>query len=314
MKFDIKESITIDAPLIRVRELIEDFNQWNAWSPWTVLEPSCKVTVLGKPKQPGHSMSWDGKLIGTGQNTLVAIQDEQLNYQLEFLKPFKSKADVSFVFEEQSESSNTLSQTKVTWSMISSMPFFMFFMVKTMKNVVSMDYLRGLKMLKAIAEKNSLHCETIDQGVVDYQGFSYVGIQRSVAIKDMSSLMQEDFAKIINDVVIDGQKGARHWVTIYPKFNFKTMQATYIAAISDEDAKDLQLDSSYISGHIKNSKALQIDHNGTYDLLGNAWSMGYMIIRGREHKSSGYPFEQYWNSPVEVPPEELKTSIYFPVK
>ena len=92
------------------------------------------------------------------------------------------------------------------------------------------------------------------------------------------------------------------------------MMATYIAAISDEDIQEVDLDSDYIKGSINSGKCLEINHDGSYEFLGNAWSMGMMVSRAKKMKVRGHPYEQYWNSPMEVKPEELKTNIYIPVK
>ncbi len=308
MKFDVAKSTTIDAPLTKVRELVEDFNHWNSWSPWTIVEPECAVTVEGQPKESGHAMSWDGEIIGSGKNTLRDYDTHKLHYDLEFFKPWKSQAKVSFVFEELGE------QTKVTWIMNSSMPFFMFFMIKMMQNWIGMDYDRGLRMLKEIAEKGSVDCNTSNNGIVEYQGFSYIGIERTIPIADMPATMQKDFEQLVKDIVEDGQKGAKHWVCIYPKFDMKNMVATYIAAVSDEDLADLNLGSVYVKGKIDDARMLEIKHDGSYEFLGNAWSMGMMNVRAKKLRAKGFPFEQYWNSPMEVAPEELKTSIYFPLK
>jgi effector-binding domain-containing protein len=308
MKFDVEKTITIDAPLSKVRELVENFQHWNSWSPWTVLEPDCRVQVEGAPKELGHSLTWEGDIIGVGKNTLSRYGDKRLDYDLEFFKPWKSKASVAFVFEEQGD------KTKVRWNMESSMPFFMFFMVKMMKNLVGSDYERGLKMLKAVAETGSVNCETKNCGTVDYEGFSYVGIERTLPIDEMPAAMETDMRKIVDDIVIKGGRRARHWVSIYPKFDMKNMQATYISAISDEDLSDFELGPEYVRGTIKSSQALEIQHDGAYEFIGNAWSMGMMTMRAKKMKGGGHPFEQYWNSPMEVPPEELKTSIYFPTK
>lgn len=308
MKFDVQKSTTIDAPLAKVRALVEDFNQWNSWSPWTIVEPDCSVTVSGNPGEIGHSMSWDGAIIGSGKNTLSSSKEHQFHYDLAFFKPWKSQAKVNFLFEESD------GQTKVTWTMNSSMPFFMFFMIKTMKNWIGMDYDRGLRMLKEMAEKGEVNCKTVNQGTVAYEGFSYIGLERTVAVADMPATMAKDFEKLVNDIVVVGQKGAKHWVCIYPKFDMKTMQATYIAAVSDEDLSSLSLGPEYITGKINDASALEIKHDGAYDFIGNAWSMGMMYMRAKKLKGKGFPFEQYWNSPMEVAAEELKTSIYFPLK
>ena len=308
MKFDVQKSTLINAPIADVHNLVADFNHWNSWSPWTIVEPECQVTVDGTAKESGHSMSWDGEIIGSGKNTLLTNAGNRLEYDLEFFKPWKSQAKVRFEFE------NVDNQTKVTWVMDSSMPFFMFFMVKTMKNWIGMDYDRGLRMLKEIAEKGRVDCKTTNNGIVDHKGFSYVGLKRTVPINEMPEAMKADFTKIVNDIVINGQKGAQHRVCIYPKFDMKNMSATYIAAVSDEDVADLELDDSYIRGSLADSKSLEIKHDGSYEFLGNAWSMGMMFMQAKKHKGNGDPFEQYWNSPMEEAPEDLKTSIFFPIK
>lgn len=308
MKLDIQKSTLINAPIEQVRQLVSDFSQWNSWSPWIVLEPTCSVSVTGTPNSSGHTMSWEGDIIGSGQNVLTAADGTLFEYDLAFFKPWKSKAKVSFLIEESAD------KTKVTWAMNSSLPFFLFFMLKSMKNWIGMDYERGLKMLKAQAETGQINATTTNAGIDEYKGFSYIGIQRTVAVTDMADAMAQDFKKIVDDIVIKANKGAQHWVCIYQKFDMKKMQATYIAAVSDEDISLAELDDNYVKGEISNSKALEIKHHGAYDFLGNGWSMGMMYMQAKKLKGGNPPFEQYWNSPLEEKPEDLKTSIYFPLK
>ena len=308
MKFDVQKSITIDAPMAKVRELVEDFNHWNSWSPWTIVEPGCPIEIHGEPNQPGHSMSWNGQIIGSGNNTIASFDENHIYYNLEFLKPWKSKATVNFLFEQIEN------QVKVTWSMDSSMPFFMFFMIKTMKNWIGMDYERGLRMLKEVAEQGRVNCETTNNGIVEYQGFSYVGIEKTMAIADMPEAMKKDFEQLEQHIVVNAKKEAKHWVCIYPKFDMKTMVGTYIVAASDENLAELNFDASYVKGNIESSKMLEIKHDGAYDFLGNAWSMGMMFMQAKKLKAKRFPFEEYWNHPKDVTPEALKTSVFFPLK
>ena len=164
-----------------------------------------------------------------------------------------------------------------------------------------------------MAEKGKVNCETKNNGYIDYDGFSYVGIQKTVPFSKMAEQMKKDFAKIIDAVIVQRNKGARHWICLYPKFDLKTLQVTYIAAISDEDVKNEDLGSEFVKGSIASGKMLEIQHDGSYDFIGNAWSMGMMCMQAEKKKTAGDPFEQYWNSPYDVSPEELKSSIYFPV-
>ena len=308
MKYYLERSINIDADLEVIKALVEDFNQWNSWSPWTIIEPDCTVKVEGDRGEIGHSMSWEGEIIGSGTNTLIEKNENELLYDLQFIKPFKSKALTGFTFESVDE------EVKVTWSMDSSLPFFLFFMIKQIKALIGMDYDRGLRMLKEIAEKGKVSAETINNGVVEIKGFSYIGIKRTVKVNEIGKYMQQDFDQLIGDIVVKRGKSALNWVSVYPEMNMKENTMTYIAAVSDEVLKDEELGSQYVRGEIKSGQALEIKHNGPYDFIGNAWSMGMMFLRAKKIKQSGYPFEQYWNSPKEVEANELKSSVFFPLK
>ena len=308
MKVHVQRSVHIDAPKDTVRPLIQNFNHWNSWSPWTVAEPDCPVTIEGDPETPGHSMSWDGDIIGAGKNVLLEHNEQGLTYDLFFLKPFKSKAKTGFQIQANNGG------TDVTWTMDSSMPFFMFFMVPMMKAMIGMDYDRGLRMLKEVAEEGHVNASTNNKGIGDLTGFSYVGIQRTVPMNQMSEAMEKDFSTLTEDLVHKHDIVPDQWVSLYPKMDVKKMQMTYIAAISDEKLGDVSLPANYVQGEVKSGKALEIKHDGPYDFIGNAWSMGMMYLRAKKIKHKGVPFEKYWNHPKEVPAEDLQTSIYFPLK
>ncbi len=308
MQYHVERSTTINADLAKVRELIADFSHWNSWSPWTIVEPDCKMDLSGKAGEAGHKMAWDGKVIGSGTNTLVAADEQHLSYELAFFKPFKSEAKSAFALAKDGDG------TKVTWTLDSSMPWFLFFMVDMMRVMIGMDYDRGLRMIKEIAEHGEVKAKTEAKGVVDFDGFSYVGIKRTAKIGETGPAMKQDYERIIKDVIVDNGKKARHWAALYPKFNAKAGTMTYIAAISDEDLEGVDLGADYVRGEVKTGKMFQVFHHGAYDFLGNAWSMGMMHVRAGKHKKRGIPFEYYHNSPLETAPEDLETSIYFPVK
>ncbi len=232
MKYYLERSTHIKASKDVVKALVEDFARWQSWSPWTIVEPDCEVVIEGEKGEIDHTMSWDGEIIGSGTNTLIEKSESELLYDLRFIKPYKSKAKTGFKFEETNEG------TKVTWSMDSSIPFFLFFMIKPMKAWIGMDYDRGLRMLKEMAEKGEVNATTINNGVVDIEGFSYVGIKRTVLMNDIGKYMQQDFDKIIEDVVISRGKSATNWVSVYPEMSMKDNTMTYIAAVSDEELKD----------------------------------------------------------------------------
>jgi predicted transcriptional regulator YdeE len=307
MKFDLSRSITIDSNIEKVLEQIKDFKHWGKWSPWSICEPDHKVSYSGTAGETGHSMKWDGKVIGSGEMKIEEVDGHKINYDLQFFKPWKSSS------KSQLEVTKDGDKTKVTWSMQSSMPFFLFWMIGTMKSWIEMDYDRGLAMLKEICEKRKINAKTTNEGLVNFEGFSYVGVENSGPMEKMPKKMETDFKKLHKLLESNG-KSAKQWITIYTNINMKTKTFTWIAACSAEDLEGLDLGSEFVKESINTQKMLKIHHAGSYRFLGNAWSMGMMTVQGMKMKQNGKPFEYYLNNPMETAEDDLMTDIYFPIK
>lgn len=309
MKYHVERSILIDAPLSKIHDTLKDFSTWESWSPWSVCDPGHKNTLSGKAGEVGHKMSWDSEIIGSGEQEISSISARKIDTELRFFKPFKSTAKAALKLSEEK------GKSKVTWTMDSSMPFFLFWMIKPMKNWIGMDYERGLTMLKALIEEGKIKARTTNEGIKDYEGFNYVGIKRTCHYKDMPNAMSEDFKELMGTVMTDMGKCAKHWICLYPKVSMRSMQFTYVAAISAEELDGLELPKHWIRGSVPSQKMLEVKHAGSYRFLGNAWSMIMSTVRAKKMGTRrAVPFEQYWNSPTQVSEDELLTSIFFPVK
>lgn len=306
MKYQVKSSTTISKDAEHVKKFVADFKEWEKWSPWTITDPGIKMSYEGSPGQVGHKMSWEGEINGIGTQELIGQNGGTFTYDLRFMKPWKSQADVTIELSDQG------GQTEVTWTMDSKMPLFLFFLIPMMRVMIKMDFDRGLRMLKEIAEKGEIDVETTNNGIRPVEGFSYVGLQRSVTMDEMRLQAPEDFKRIMKDLEGIGKR-AQHWVMLYPKFNMVKGTLTYIAAISDEQLQDGDLGGDYVKGKVASGDALEISHRGSFDFIGNAWSMGMMYVRAKKIKT-GIPYEYYHNNPMNTAERDLRTSIIFPVK
>lgn len=307
MKYSLSRSVTIEAPIEKVRELIVDFHHWNSWSPWSVCEPDHQVSYEGSPGTVGHAMAWEGELIGSGRIAIEEMDDDEIDFDLRFFKPFKSNSKSGFELEAHGTES-----TEVTWTMDGRMPFFLGWMIPMMKSWIEMDYDRGLAMLKSMAETGSVPATTTNEGIVEMEGFTYVGKQNSSHMDDLAKDMKPIFTKLMDDMKSLGKCG-KHWVCIYPKVSMIKKDFTYICACSDEELVEGEM-ADYQRGEIQSGKVLKILHKGSYKHLGNAWSMGMMYSQGKKLKGRGKPYEYYYNSPHDTPEEELLTAVCFPVK
>lgn len=306
-KMNIKRSIKIDAKPDAVYAKLNDFNHWEPWSPWLIMEHGVKVDV----ETGGKYYSWDGKRVGSGNmKVLSEKENESIEYDLNFLKPWKSHAKVGFNIKPDGDGS------KVTWTMNSSLPFFMFWMKKMMEAFVGMDYERGLKMLKDYVEDGKVHSAIEFKGNTTFDGCKYVGIKSSTTIDEMGPNMAEKM-KILNEFIKENNiESSGEGLSIYHKWDAVKRETEFTTAIM-VDNLPANLSRGLFTGEIPKLKVHTIGHKGAYEHLGNAWGTQYMMQRGKEfkHNKKIDPFEVYKNSPMNTDnPDELITEIHFAVK
>jgi len=304
-KMNIERSVQIDAPAERIYKIISDFNDWRPWSPWLLMEPEAKVTVAEDAK----SYQWEGKRTGSGNMKILEEKENQfIDYDLNFLKPWKSHANTSFTLDEEGDA------TKVTWKMNSGWPFFLFFMKKMMEAYVGADYERGLDMLKAYVETGNVPSKLEFEGRKTFAGTKYIGIKTSCAIEAIGEKMEADFTSLKN-YMSESNIESKHTFTIYHKWDIPKGQVAYTAALGLDVLPD-SLEGDFVSGEIPEASCYVLKHTGRYQHVGNAWSTLYTMTRNKEikHNKKIDPFEIYLNDPQNTEEKDLETSVYFPVK
>ncbi len=149
-EFRIARSITISASPSAVFSQVNDFHNWEAWSPWAKLDPAAKESYAGPSAGTGAIYAWAGNnQVGEGRMTITERHPNDLiRIKLEFDKPFKATNTAEFAFQPHGN------QTVVTWSMFGKNNF----MSKAMGLVMNCDKMvggqfeKGLAQLKTIAE------------------------------------------------------------------------------------------------------------------------------------------------------------------
>ena len=311
-KIHVEKNISINAPLDKVKAATEDFAQWPAWSPWLITEPDAQVDVHGTAGQIGHGYHWTGKLVGSGSMEIESIDGNCQNMDLQFLKPFKSQAKVSL------DLSQTADGTVVTWTMDSSLPFFLFFMTGMMRSMIGMDYERGLKMLKALSETGKVNSRVEITGVVDAPENRFVGYDTSANVKDMAESMSESLPRISQQASSLGLTPQASAIgAIYNKMDMKSGHCDYTAIVPVVEPLDsIKAAEGFRSETVGGCKALKVIHHGAYEFLPNGWNAAFSFQRNNKLKvlKSQPPYEFYPDDPATTPAADLKTEIYIPVK
>ena len=236
-------------------------------------------------------------------------ENEQVDYDLLFLKPFKSKAKVSFILKPEENG------TRVHWTMDSSLPFFMFWMKTMMERLIGMDYDRGLLMLKQYIEKSHVDAKLEFLGESQFEGINFVGIKSECTIDTIDESMTKDFKKIAEFAKENEDIVTCDWFSVYHKFDFNKNQVIYTSGVGIK-SEVLKIPARMFEGSIPATKIHTVRHIGPYELSGNGWSAIMAMERAKEFKQNKKipPMEFYRNSPMETEPKDLISDICMAVK
>jgi hypothetical protein len=150
--FIVERSVTINATPEKIAPLVNDFHNWEAWSPWAKLDPTMKTTYSGAPSGVGSIYEWEGNSkVGKGRMEIRSVEPNKTTIKLDFLKPFEGHNVADFVFQPEGNTA-----TRVTWVMYGPQDFFpgkLMSVFTTMDKMIGDDFQRGLANLKAAAEK-----------------------------------------------------------------------------------------------------------------------------------------------------------------
>jgi hypothetical protein len=149
--FRVARSLVMNAPPEAAFAQVNDFHNWNDWSPWAKVDPNAKVIFEGPASGVGAVFRWDGnKDIGSGSMTIQESRPSDLiRIRLEFLKPFAAVNTTEFTFTPQG------GQTLVTWSMYGKNGFLgkAIGLFMDCEKMVGPMYEKGLASMKGIVEK-----------------------------------------------------------------------------------------------------------------------------------------------------------------
>lgn len=303
-KMHVHESIYIMKPIDEVYKYVRDFSKWREWSAWMKCDPEAHS------KTDDVYSYWNGKYVGEGEMDLIdESKPNYLGYDMNLLKPFKSKARVWFELKEKDGG------TEVSWSMDSNWPWFLFWMKKKMTAMNSMDFKRGLTMLKDMLENGEVTSETKFEGEVDFQVPFLVGYRRKCSLDDMSSDMGQAFGALIKMSKEKGWNEAGAPMAIYTKYDMVNKMCEYNAVLQMNDVKDVD-DNSVEIFEYDFKKALKAKHKGDYKHLGNTWSTLMMraMTDKLKLKKGIVGIEVYNTKPGEVEMKDYDTDVYLILK
>jgi len=149
-EFSLTRTATMTAPPAAAFEQVNDFHNWQAWSPWEKLDPALQRTYEGPTAGKGAVYSWLGNAeVGEGRMTITESRpNELIRINLEFIKPFESNNVTEFTFKPEGDG------TAVAWTMSGKNNFMSkaFHLFVDMDAMLGADFEKGLAAMKAKVE------------------------------------------------------------------------------------------------------------------------------------------------------------------
>ncbi|WP_421753096.1 SRPBCC family protein [Croceimicrobium sp.] len=309
--FDVHRTININGSKRAVFEQVNDFRNWEAWSPWLAADSTMVFKYTDDTEGEGASYSWTSENSGNGNQQILSVSGmDTINTQINF-----EGMDPAYGYWNFNEVANN--RTEVTWGFHGELSFFSRIFGLLMDGQVGNSFETGLSNIKYIVEsqKNEIVERPINE--VEKDSIVYFSVTESIDMAKMadegSALFARNYGRILAyfgasaDSIISGPPFA-----IYHEWNEETRRATIefcIPAQTELEASD-DVDKRILA----TSKGLEIDYYGPYELTGQAHVQIHEHAVMNDIELAPIALEFYVTDP-QTEPDTSKwlTKVYYPI-
>lgn len=297
----VSQSILIDAPARTVFSKINDFRNWEFWSPWRPDKDQVQSVFQNNGLGSDGAVIWQSGITDSPVQKFTITNSDPYNI-IEVAMDFPDKAfGVSRI-----EFSENEGQSVVTWSMgIKTVGWkTLFFRIKASKEIKKA--LLDLSNTAMLWHNQQL--PVVEAGVIN--AFPYVSIRRQISWPELSEAMEKIYETLISSANEGNYQIIGHPYAIYHSMGEDKVD------IECGFPVDRQTEHSGIifSGIYIEALCAMTEYTGSYENLetGHIAVQGWMTERG--FTLSGSPMEIFMTSESgSDDPAEWKTKICYPI-
>ncbi len=305
----IKQSTTIKAPIAVVYDEVNNFRNWDHWSPY---KDSSLLSEFEGPNQGvGARVIWNDKRHGRAVMEIVeANQYSVIMTRMETPNQDKS-ADMIFSFEQKGGS------TKVSWERtIDDLAFpFGRFVGYMLEKGYNFNFKDGLRNLKEYIETHKSEAEYYGYEIIieEYSGGNFLAVYDSCLADDMKQHIEDNYNAIREYASQLGIKpigvNMIQWHTYNPDdYSTFTCMIPY-------DINSAASSGSVVFYSIPAYSIAKVRHEGSYEASYNAWVALENYQMFHSLKTAGDPWEEYIvDASMVSDSTKLVTNICFPFK
>lgn len=151
-EYVVEREIVINKPRQEVFAYVKQLKNQDQYNCWTMADPNMKKEFTGTDGTVGFVYAWDGdENAGKGEQEIIYIaEDEKLETELRFIKPFEGLAYAHWILQPGADSAK---QTIVKWGMKGNYSYPMNFMNLFLDGMLGKDLYKSLTILKSTLEK-----------------------------------------------------------------------------------------------------------------------------------------------------------------
>jgi len=305
----ISKSISIDSPVKRAFDQVNNFHNWQNWAPYQ--DSSYNARFDGNKEGVGAKMLWSDEKEGESINTIIeSIPNEKVVTELAFNE--KKKAKSIFLFSEID------GKTEVTWKMDVndlSFPFgrFVGFMIQ---KGAEHNFTLGLEALKTYVENNKntpyYNGYTISDKIVEAK--AYFALVNSSSMDVMKDKIDENFKLILTEMGKNNIAPIGYPIIEWNSYNPEAISNFRCMMGINNNVEIESISSGYLY-QLPSRRVIWLKHQGAYEKSVAAWEALDQYVEENKLIMDGSPYEEYIVDP-DTEPDTSKwiTNIYFPIK
>ncbi len=193
----VERSEVINKPAAEIFPWLNNFRNWQAWSPWADLDPNASWTYDGPDEGQGARFHWSGNdEVGVGSMAIAkSTPFTRIDYELNFTSPFEDESRTSFILKARRKD-----VTEVVWTMDGRNNFVekFFNLIFNFEREIGLQYEKGLDNLKKRAEATPRF--TTEVARTDLGEVNVVGAAPSEQAKTWLSNQVQSLVKSTNEI------------------------------------------------------------------------------------------------------------------
>ena len=312
----VERSIDIERPAATIFVLLNGYKTFTSWSPWAAMDPTAVYEYSGPVSGVGARMSWSGdpRLVGNGWQEIIASQPySRVRTRLDFDQ--MGQADAYFQISEAG------SGVHLTWGFdtdllegqgflggILAKYFGLFF-----DQWIGSDYEQGLTNLKAFAESlpaedfSDLTVQALDVEALDILYISSGANQGPADIADVLDTAYQEISVFITDNELEVNGGRMAITRAWDEQGYRLDAAIPVVL------QAVELTGNVRVGQSPSGPSVRVVHQGPYERMTPSYEKlaAYMAAHGLREGSVSW--ETYVSDPLQTPPDDLITHIYFQI-